>query len=239
MFVAALPAVAFGTNCYVIATGRGEQCVVVDPGIGVLDRLEPLLAEHRLRPVAVMLTHGHLDHTFSVTPVCGARGIPAYIHPADRELLADPAKALSMDLTQLFGGRLPYAEPEDVELLADGATMPIAGLDVTVDHAPGHTGGSVLFRLPAAGSEFAADEICLSGDVLFAGSIGRTDLPGGSLPAMMASLRDKVLPLADDTVVLPGHGPATTIGRERVTNPYLREVADRGGARPAAPTRGW
>jgi glyoxylase-like metal-dependent hydrolase (beta-lactamase superfamily II) len=186
-----------------------------------------------------MLTHGHLDHTFSVTPVCGARGIPAYIHPADRELLADPAKALSMDLTQLFGGRLPYAEPEDVELLADGATMPIAGLDVTVDHAPGHTGGSVLFRLPAAGSEFAADEICLSGDVLFAGSIGRTDLPGGSLPAMMASLRDKVLPLADDTVVLPGHGPATTIGRERVTNPYLREVADRGGARPAAPTRGW
>jgi glyoxylase-like metal-dependent hydrolase (beta-lactamase superfamily II) len=239
LFVAALPAAAFGTNCYVIATAPGEQCVVVDPGIGVLDRLEPLLAEHRLRPAAVMLTHGHLDHTFSVAPVCGARGISAYIHPADRELLADPAKALSMDLTQLFGGRLPYAEPEHVEPLADGATMEIAGLEVTVDHAPGHTAGSVLFRLPAAGSEFDADEICLSGDVLFAGSIGRTDLPGGSLAEMMASLRDKVLPLADETVVLPGHGPATTIGRERATNPYLREVADRDGERPAAPTRGW
>jgi glyoxylase-like metal-dependent hydrolase (beta-lactamase superfamily II) len=108
-------------------------------------------------------------------------------------------------------------------------------LEITVDHAPGHTGGSVLFRLPAAGTDWEAEEICLSGDVLFAGSIGRTDLPGGSLPAMLASLRDKILPLADDTVVLPGHGPATTIGRERATNPYLRQV----GAPAAGPTRGW
>ncbi|MGC5053098.1 MBL fold metallo-hydrolase [Micromonospora sp. DT48] len=238
MLVTGFPADAFGTNCYVVATGPGEQCVVVDPGIGVIDQLDALLAEHRLHPAAVLLTHGHLDHTFSVAPVCGARGITAYVHPADRELLADPTKALSMDLTQLFGGRLSYAEPEDVAELTDGTTLTLAGLEITVDHAPGHTGGSVLFRLPATDSSMEAEQICLSGDVLFAGSIGRTDLPGGSMPMMLTSLRDKILPLADDTIVLPGHGPATTIGRERATNPYLAEVAGTGGARPAAPTRG-
>ncbi|MEV4756759.1 MBL fold metallo-hydrolase [Micromonospora sp. NPDC049559] len=240
MLVAGFPADAFGTNCYVVATAPGEQCVVVDPGIGVLDRLDALLAEHRLHPAAVLLTHGHLDHTFSVAPVCGARGITAYVHPADRGLLADPAKGLSAEMAQLFGGRLPYTEPDDVAELPDGGAITLAGLEITVDHAPGHTGGSVLFRLPGADSPWEADQVCLSGDVLFAGSIGRTDLPGGSMPAMLASLRDKILPLADDTVVLPGHGPETTIGRERARNPYLRQVIDADGARPAAtPTRGW
>ncbi|AVT31936.1 MULTISPECIES: MBL fold metallo-hydrolase [unclassified Plantactinospora] len=250
MLVAGFPADAFGTNCYVVATAPGEQCVVVDPGIGVLDRLDDLLAEHRLRPAAVLLTHGHLDHTFSVAPVCGARGIPAYVHPGDRELLADPAKGLSADLTRLFGGRLPYTEPEDVAELTDGATLALAGLEITVDHAPGHTGGSVLFRLPGTGSavrsdlplppgvDWAAEQICLAGDVLFAGSIGRTDLPGGSSSTMVRSLREKILPLADDTVVLPGHGPATSIGRERASNPYLIEVAGPDGPRVAS-TRGW
>jgi hydroxyacylglutathione hydrolase len=232
VLVAGFPSDVFGTNCYVVAAAAGEQCVVVDPGIGVLDRLDALLAEHRLHPAAVLLTHGHLDHTFSVTPVCGARGITAYIHPRDRELLADPGKALSIDPASLFGGRLPYSEPDDVAPLPDGGTIEIAGLEITVDHAPGHTQGSVLFRLPAAGGEFDADEICLSGDVLFAGSIGRTDLPGGSMPAMLTSLRDKILPLADDTVVLPGHGPVTTVGRERASNPYLRQLQ-------STPARGW
>jgi hydroxyacylglutathione hydrolase len=232
VLIAGFPAEVFGTNCYVLATAPGEQCVIVDPGIGVVDRLESVLAEHRLQPAAVVLTHGHLDHTFSVAPVCGARGITAYVHPADREMLADPGKALSMDPAELFGGRMTYSEPEDVAELTDGATITLAGLEFTVDHTPGHTGGSVLFRLPAGAARgWEADEVCLSGDVLFAGSIGRTDLPGGSMPAMLASLRDKVLPLADDTLVLPGHGPATTIGRERATNPYLIEVT-------AAPTRG-
>jgi hydroxyacylglutathione hydrolase len=231
VLVTGFPAEAFGTNCYVVAAGPGEQCLVVDPGIGVLDRLDEVLAEYRLHPAAVLLTHGHLDHTFSVAPVCGARGITAYVHPADREMLADPSKGLSMDLSSLFGGRLPYTEPDDVAELTDGATLSLAGLEVVVDHAPGHTGGSVLFRLPGAGSSWEAEQICLSGDVLFAGSIGRTDLPGGNTGTMMASLRDKILPLADDTVVLPGHGPETTIGRERVANPYLRELT-------AAPGRG-
>ncbi len=224
MLVTGFPAEAFGTNCYVVAAGPGEQALIVDPGIGVLEHLDEVLAKHRLSPAAVLLTHGHLDHTFSVAPVCGARGIPAYVHPADLEMLADPQKGLSMNLEQMFGGTLPYSEPSEVVALTDGETIVLAGLEVTVDHAPGHTGGSVLFRLPAAGSSWDADQVCLSGDVLFAGSIGRTDLPGGDTATMLTSLRDKILPLADDTVVLPGHGPETTIGRERASNPYLREL---------------
>ena len=229
MLVKSFEAQAFGTNCYVVAAGEGEPCVVVDPGIGVLTTLDALLAEYRLTAAAVLLTHGHLDHCFSVAPVCGAREITAYVHPGDREMLADPAKGLSMSLTELFGGRLPYSEPEKVEPLPDGGTITVAGIEFTVDHAPGHTGGSVLFRTPGEQAE-----LCLSGDVLFAGSIGRTDLPGGSMPEMIKSLRDKILTLDDETVVLPGHGPTTTIGRERRSNPYLLEVAEGTGQ-----GRGW
>jgi hydroxyacylglutathione hydrolase len=239
VLVRSVVAAAFDTNCYIVSTDAGQECVVVDPGIGVLTELDAVLAADDLRPAAVLLTHGHLDHCFSVAPVCGARGITAYVHPGDREMLADPAKGLSMSLTQLFGGKLSYSEPEDVAPLPDGGRITVAGLEITVDHAPGHTGGSVLFRLPGAGSSFDAEELCLSGDVLFAGSIGRTDLPGGSLDTMLLSLRDKILPLDDATVVLPGHGPMTTIGRERRTNPYLREVIE-GMAEGASPElRGW
>jgi glyoxylase-like metal-dependent hydrolase (beta-lactamase superfamily II) len=242
VLIAGFPAWAFDTNCYVVAPGPGERCVVVDPGIGVVAQLDDVLAEYRLTPAAVLLTHGHLDHTFSVTPVCGARDVPAYIHPGDRELLADPAKGLSRDLTSLFGGSLRWTEPDDVKELPDGGSVEIAGIQLRVDHAPGHTRGSVLFRLPGGstvlnGRPLDGGQLCLSGDVLFAGSIGRTDLPGGDTAAMLASLRDKILPLADDTVVLPGHGPVTTIGRERASNPFLLELI--AGARPAAPTRGW
>lgn len=255
MLVRSFPAEAFGTNCYVVATDPGEQCVVIDPGIGVIDQLEAVLAEHRLRPAAVMLTHGHLDHSFSVTPICGARGITAYVHPGDLEMLADPSKGLSVNLEQLFGGRLEYTEPEDVTEMSDGQVIEIAGLSFTVSHAPGHTNGSVMFRsegdslttdLVGRGTSpkrevgretIAASDgapLCFTGDVLFAGSIGRTDLPGGDTGKMLASLRDKVLTLPDEVVVLPGHGPTTTIGRERATNPYLREAS-----LPAATQRGW
>ena len=230
MLVVGFPAQAFATNCYVLAPAAGEQCVVVDPGIGVEADLDAVLREHRLQPVAVLLTHGHLDHTFAVTPVCGAKNVSAYIHPDDRNLLADPMMGLSVDTKAIFGGRLEWTEPRDVEPLEDGAVLKLAGLELTVDHAPGHTPGSVLFRLPGDG-DFAP--ICVSGDVLFAGSIGRTDLPGGSYQQMMHSLATKVLPLDDGVSVLPGHGPSTTIGRERATNPYLAEAAPL-----AAPQRG-
>lgn len=228
MLVVGFPAAAFDTNCYVVAPAPGEECVVVDPGVEVGPRLDEILRERRLRPVAVLLTHGHIDHTFSVAPVCGARGIPAYIHPADRELLADPAKGFSPAVHQLFGGRLQWTEPDDVAELGDGVPLTLAGLQLTVDHAPGHTPGSVMFRLPGSGEP---QEVCFSGDVLFAGSIGRTDLPGGDHPTMLRSLASKVLSLADDTVVLPGHGPQTTIGRERATNPFLRDLAPAAGPR--------
>jgi hydroxyacylglutathione hydrolase len=228
MLVVGFPAQAFGTNCFVLAPSAGEECVVVDPGIGVADQLEAVLREHRLLPVAVLLTHGHLDHTFSVAPVCAARGISAYVHPADEAMLADPALGLSPETAQMMAGSgLTYVEPDDVRLLDDRAAITLAGLTFTVDHAPGHTPGSVLFRLPGApdGDAEGLTGTVLSGDVLFAGSIGRSDLPGGDPAAMMRSLATKVLTLDDDLLVLPGHGPATTIGRERATNPYLREAA--------------
>lgn len=240
VLVAGFPSATFGTNVYVVAPASGEECVVVDPGIEVVPGLDALLDELRLRPVAVLLTHGHLDHTFSVVPVAGSRGIPAYIHPADRELLTDPMKGLSRETAQMFGGRLEWQEPDDVAELTDGGVLQLAGLEIGVDHTPGHTPGSVMFRLPGApeglsGLDEAPEGTVLSGDVLLAGSIGRTDLPGGSLPQMMTSLREKVLRLDDATLVLPGHGGATTVGRERGTNPYLLEAA-RGGA--AAPAKG-
>ncbi len=221
MLVRGVVADAFDTNCYVVATGPGEQCVVVDPGIGVLTQLDAVLAEHRLRPAAVLLTHGHLDHTFSVAPVCGARGITAYVHPDDREMLADPAKGLSMTSTQLFGGRLAVhrARGRRAEL-PDGGTITVAGLEITVDHAPGphRRFGAV----PAARRRIAARGRASCACPATCSSPARSAAPTCRAVAwttMLLSLRDKILPLDDATVVLPGHGPATTIGRERRDQP--------------------
>ena len=211
MLVTGFPAGAFAANCYVVAPARGAECVIVDPGQDAQQGIEELLLRYRLKPIAVLLTHGHIDHMWSVAPVCGAKGIPAYIHPDDRELLADPAKGLSLAVgQQLFGG-ITFTEPDDVRELTDGSALSLAGLDFTVRHTPGHTPGSVTF-----GSENGL----FSGDLLFAGSIGRTDLPGGDHQAMLRSLA-RTLTLPDDTLVLPGHGPQTTIGAERRTNPFL------------------
>jgi len=222
VLVVAFPAAAFDTNCYVVAPAPGEQCVVIDPGVDVDDTLDEVFREQRLQPVAVLLTHGHLDHTFSVAPVCGARGIAAWIHPGDRKLLEDPMLGVSEQSRTAFGGRLDWTEPDDVKLLTDGAVMELAGLQFTVDHAPGHTPGSVMFRLPPDAD--VSEQLLLSGDVLFNGSIGRTDLPGGDYQQMLHSLATKVLSLPNRTIVLPGHGDPTTIGKERANNPYLAEA---------------
>lgn len=228
MFVRSIVADAFGTNCYVVAPEAGEECLVVDPGIGVTERVVEVLTEHGLRPAAVLLTHGHLDHVYSVTPVC-AGTTAAYIHSEDRYRLEDPLSllgpALRTALEQQFGRSARWSEPEHVVEITDRQTLELAGMRVEVAHAPGHTEGSVLFSVPGLPEGIPAadlDRTVLSGDVLFAGSIGRTDLPGGDQRAMERSLRDVVLPLADSTLVLPGHGPATTIARERRTNPYLQ-----------------
>jgi hydroxyacylglutathione hydrolase len=124
----------------------------------------------------------------------------------------------------LLGGTYTFAEPDDVRELSDGTTVQLAGLDFVVDHTPGHTWGSVTFRSPYDGPEDVL-ELMFSGDLLFAGSIGRTDLPGGDHPTMLRSLTEKVLPLDDRVIVLPGHGPQTSIGVERATNPYLLQLA--------------
>ncbi|MEV7120942.1 MBL fold metallo-hydrolase [Kitasatospora griseola] len=226
MFVAGFPAGAWGTNCYLVAPAAGEECVIVDPGHEAASGVEELIREHRLKPVAVLLTHGHIDHVASVVPVCGATGVPAWIHPEDRYMMADPEKALGRSLGQQLMGSLTVGEPDDVRELTDGSVLDLAGLQLTVDHAPGHTKGSVTFRTPAAED---IPPVLFSGDLLFAGSIGRTDLPGGDSGAIMRSLARVCLPLDDATVVLSGHGSQTTIGRERATNPYLQQAARGGG----------
>jgi hydroxyacylglutathione hydrolase len=146
VLIAGFPAGSFATNCYVVAPGPGEECIIIDPGQDAEPGVTELLAEYRLRPVAVLATHGHVDHIWSVAPVCGAQGIPAYIHPADRDLLSDPAKGFPLQVgQQLFRG-LTFTEPDDVVELADGMTLRLAGVELAVDHAPGHTPGSVTFR---------------------------------------------------------------------------------------------
>ena len=220
MLVAGFPAGAFATNCYVIAPAPGQACVVVDPGQDAVEPLERVLAEHRLTPVAVLLTHGHFDHTFSVAPVCDGHDVPAFIHPEDREMLADPMKGLSREALAFFGGRLELREPREVRPLDDGAALELAGLALRVDHTPGHTLGSVVFSTATE----EGDEVILAGDTLFAGSIGRTDLPGGDTATLLRSVRDKLLTRDDAAHVLPGHGPTTTIGRERASNPFLQDM---------------
>ncbi len=236
MLIAGFPAGPWGTNCYVLATGPGSECVVVDPGKDAADGVAEVVREHRLKPVSVLVSHGHIDHMWCVAPVAGAYDATAWIHPRDRHLLSDPMSGLSPETAgMLLGGTYEFAEPDDVAELTDLQTLQLAGLDFVVDHTPGHTQGSVTFRTPYG--EQGISELMLSGDLLFAGSIGRTDLPGGDHPTMLRSLRDKVLPLADDIVVLPGHGEQTSIGRERATNPFLLDLL--GDAEtPSAPTRG-
>jgi hydroxyacylglutathione hydrolase len=220
VLVAGFPAGSFRTNCYVVAPAAGGPCVVIDPGQHAVAPLEGTLSRHALTPVAVLLTHGHLDHTFSAAAVCATHEVPAWIHPGDRELLTDPAAGMSAQANAVFGDRLPEGAPGDVRDLVDGADLALAGLSLHVEHAPGHTPGSVVF----SGVTEDGVEIIFSGDTLFAGSIGRTDLPSGDLDRLRASLRTVFLPRADEAVVLPGHGAATTIGRERAANPYLQDL---------------
>ena len=231
MLIAGFPAGPWGTNCYVVATGPGAECVVVDPGKDATAGVEEVVREHRLKPVSVLVTHGHVDHMWCVAPVAGTYDATAYIHPADRHLLADPMAAMSADTAAMvLGGKYEFAEPDRVEELTDLTTIELAGLSFTVDHTPGHTPGSITFRTPYSPVvepvETDVSEVMFAGDLLFAGSIGRTDLPGGDHQQMLRSLREKVLTLRDDVVVLPGHGEQTSIGRERATNPFLLDLLE-------------
>jgi glyoxylase-like metal-dependent hydrolase (beta-lactamase superfamily II) len=236
VFIAGFPAGPWGTNCYVVATGAGAECVVVDPGKDAATGVAEVVREHGLKPVAVLVTHGHIDHMWCVAPVAGSYDATAYIHPDDRHLLSDPMAGMSAETAgMLLGGTYEFAEPDDVSEIGDGAELELAGLRFHVDHTPGHTPGSITFRTPY---DDAAEisQVMFSGDLLFAGSIGRTDLPGGDHAVMLQSLASKVLTLPDDIAVLPGHGEQTSIAQERATNPFLLELA-RGGAALTPPTR--
>jgi len=229
MLIDRVVAPSFETNCWILAAGDSEECIIVDPGMAnpnLVDQIVSKVKEHNLKPVAVLVTHGHLDHTFSVLPLTKSIPMRTFITGNDRFLLSNPLGALdsggvSEQFLNAFGSENFY-EPSDVVEVEDFSTFELAGLELTSIFAPGHTKGSVIFTVD--------DQHLISGDVLFAGSIGRTDLPTGSALDMRKTLRERILTLPDGLNVLPGHGGQTTIGIERVRNPYLQsDFLDQGG----------
>lgn len=215
----------FATNCWLIANEARGECIIVDPGAsdmssissgGISDEINLIVSEEGFKPVAALLTHGHLDHTFSIKALADGYEIPTYIHSEDRRFIAEPAGILSPEFASHLGS-MQFDEPERVQALRDGASLEFIGLNVRAIHAPGHTKGSLMFMIN--------EELLISGDVLFAGSIGRTDLPSGSASEMRKTLMTKILPLSDDIRVLPGHGQETAIKLERKNNPYLKELS--------------
>lgn len=219
MFIAGFPTGSFQANCYVIGVERGGAALVVDPGENAADRLAEVLAEHGLHPVAVLLTHGHIDHMASAAQVADAAGIPAYLHGDDEYMLDDPLAGLSPQAGAVLAGMdLTGLRPDAVLSLSGVGELRLADLTIQVDHTPGHTGGGVVYRFAADGER---PEVLLTGDTLFKGSVGRTDLPGGSTDQLMESIATHLLTRADTAIVLPGHGPSSDIGYERRHNPHL------------------
>jgi len=209
---------AAATNCYVIAPERGGAAVIVDapPDVEAIARL---LTRYDLVPVALLVTHGHVDHAGGAAGVTESTGVTAYIHPDDDYLTSDPVAQLRSIFGFVPPGTESFAPPERMVDLTHGQRLELGGFEFLVRHTPGHTPGHCVFVLEEEGLVF-------SGDHLFAGSIGRTDLPGGDFNTLMASMRTEMMTLPDDMRVLPGHGPETTIGRERTTNPFLLQYLD-------------
>lgn len=226
MLIEALTLWLAQTNAWIVAPGGpGGECVLIDappePG-AILERL----AGNDLRLVALLATHGHVDHVGGVATVVRDRApatgapVPVHIHDRDRHMLADPVGTGGALGSLLDTGQLDLGMPELVLGLEDGSRVSGAGMTFTALHTPGHTPGSTCLLLEVEGEA----PILFSGDHLFAGSIGRTDLPGGSYEQLVASMATKVLPLPDHVRVLPGHGPSTSIGTERRTNPFLAQL---------------
>ena len=220
VLITGFPAGMLACNCYVLAPRQGADAIVVDPGQRAMGPLRKILDDNRLTPAAVLLTHGHIDHMWSAQKAADTYGCPVYIHPADRYMLTDPIKGFGRGflggLARTALGAL-FREPRQVvELDRDGDKIELGGITVAVDHTPGHTKGSVVFRV-----EQGTDHVAFTGDTLFQQTVGRTDLPGGSGRDLLESIVTKLLVLDDDTLVLPGHGERTTIGTERHTNPFL------------------
>lgn len=219
MLITGFPAGLLQCNCYVLADRPGTDAIIVDPGQRVMGSLRRILDENRLTPAAVLLTHGHIDHMWSAQKVSDTYGCPTYIHPEDRFMLKDPIYGLGPRLAQIAAGAF-FREPKQVvELDRDGDKIDLGSLTVTVDHTPGHTRGSVVFRV--SGDK----DVVFTGDTLFERSIGRTDLFSGSGRDLITSILEKLFVLDDATVVLPGHGNSTTIGAERRFNPFLEGLS--------------
>ncbi|HEV2685507.1 MAG TPA: MBL fold metallo-hydrolase [Actinomycetota bacterium] len=207
----------FQSNTYVLAGRAGNGAVLIDAGQDAGDVAAERLAAHGLKLEAVLLTHGHIDHIWDAARVADEAGVPAFIHPGDRYMLDDPGAALG----RMGLGRFEIGVPKDVRDLSDNDELHFGGVNVTVRHTPGHTPGHCVF---------VTDGILFSGDLIFQGSIGRSDFPGGSLDDLMDSIRRVVLPMDDEVAILSGHGSETTVGVERRTNPFV--IADARGELP-------
>ena len=208
MKIVQIPNGAFLENCYLVIDEAAGACAIVDPGEEAGLILEQVAAAGA-HPVAVWLTHAHLDHVLGVAQVSAATAVPVYLHPADRPLYDHVSEQ-----AEAFGMRaVPGPSPD--RAFAHGDEVRVGGLGFAVRHTPGHSPGSVC--LIGHGVVFA-------GDVLFQGSIGRTDVPGGDHDTLLASIERELLVLPDSTIVYSGHGPATTIGAERRGNPFLTDV---------------
>lgn len=210
-----LPSNSFMTNCYVVSDPEGN-CIIIDPsfyGDGEKKVLYSYLERKGVKPSAILLTHGHFDHVFGVAALQAEFGIPAYMHAADRPVIdynAQAAPSFGLKVPESFG----ITEYEDGEMIAFGKAS------FEVIHTPGHTPGcvSLLYRSP---KEDDGQKFIFTGDTLFAGAIGRTDLPMGDYDKEMESIFTRLLHLDGDTVILPGHGPDSTIADERMKNPFL------------------
>lgn len=206
MFVKQLPVGPIQTNCYIVGCEATKEGVVIDPG----DEPERILAEVKRAGLTIkyiLNTHAHFDHVMANQALVEATGAPLALHPLDLPLLRQNGGAM------LFGIEVPPSPDPDIEL-AEGQVIKFGTYAFEVLFTPGHTPGHVSFYEPQAGLIF-------DGDVLFAGGIGRTDLPGGDYEMLMTSINEKLMVLPDETTVCSGHGPITTIGRERATNPWL------------------